>query len=243
MFASDTGYRSEPFPIRSGYFFNPAGTYSFTITTDIYNASPDATEEHRQLVEAMIASFRYESNMVYINASKRAVTINGTPVSKSGTTYAPAAGYATVASSPLVEIRADRAYMLDSAEELIHNYSRSGTDPRLRRVLEGYTESGTRGSMDNYKYAEYVHNSEKVYKVTETTRVTITVNPRNQKLYTHPQMKNGNYTVRAYFTDVRLNTIGSLGYNSAILGMTLSGVAALDRIDIKVVGSMYDDVR
>ena len=243
VFASDISFNSVQHPIRSGYFFNPAGTYAFTITTDIYKDTPGKTEEHEQLVGAMIDSFRYESNMTYIDPSKQAVTIGGLDARKTGAAYAPAPGYATVSSSPLFDIAARRDFSLDNVEELRHNYTESGTDPRLMRVLEGYDESGTQDSKNNYKYIEYVHNDETIYKITETTTVTITVNPDNSRVYTHPQMKNGDYSVRAYFADVRLNSLSSLSYSGYLASETLYGVKELDRIDIKVVGSIYDDVR
>ena len=242
VFASDKGFSGLPFPIRSGYFFNPAGTYTFTVTTSIYSSSPDATGEHAELVDALIASFRYESDMTYINASRQAVMINGATAKRSGSDYAPAAGYATVTGSPLFKISVERVYSIDAAE-LRHNYTEAGTDIRLKSFLEGYDESGTRGSMSAYKYIEYVSNGDRVYNVTESTTVTIRVNPDNQRVYTHPQMKNGDYTVRAYFADVGLGALSSFGYNAAIGRMTLVGVSAIDKINLKVVGSIYEDAR
>ena len=243
VFASDTSYSSIPYPIRSGYFFNPAGTYEFTVNTQIYSDTPYETGEHEQLVDAMIASFRYESNMVYVNASGQAVTIGGALVSKSGTAYAAAQGNAKVGGSPLFDIDVEREHSLDSVEELQHDYTEAGADARYRRVLEGYTESGTRSSMTNYKYIEFVDEDAMVYLITETTTVRITVNPDNQRVYTHPQMRNGDYSVRASFANTNLNTLSSLHYNSTIRAMTLTGAGNLDSIGIRVVGSMYDDVR
>ena len=241
VFASDTSFSGVPYPIRSGYFFNPAGTYTFTISTQIYSSEPYETEEHEQLVETITAAFRYESNMVYINPSRQAVTIGGAPASRTGTTYAATHGFATVASSPLFDIGVTKDHSLDSAEELQHNFTESGTDRRFKCVLEGYSESGTRDSMTDYKYIEFVDSYEKVYKVTETTTVRITVNPDNRRVYTHPQLRNGDYPVRVSFAGINLGTLDSLRYNNAIRAISLSGVGNLDSITVKVVGSMYDD--
>jgi len=245
VFASDVSYSSVPWPVRSGYFFNPAGTYTFHITTQIYSGEPytDDEGEHAQLVEAVIGAFRYESNMVYIDPSRQAVTIGGARANKTGTAYAATPGYATVANSPLFDIDVSTDYSLVSAEELRHDYTESGTDPRLKRALEGYEESGTRASMDRYKYIEFVEGGESVYQITETTTVTITVNPGNQRVYTHPQLRNGDYTVRASFANINLGTLGSLGHNGGIGAMRLLGVSNLDSINIRVVGSLYDDAR
>jgi len=231
-----------PFPIRSGYFFNPAGTYEFTITTQIYSGEPYETQEHEQMVNAVIAAFRYESNLVYIDRFRQAVTISGATAGRPGTAYAATLGFATVDSSPLFDIDVNRDYRWD-VEELPHNYTETGTDTRLRRVLEGYTESGTRNSMTDYKYIEFVESNEEVYMITETTIVTITVNPDNRKVYTHPQLRNGDYLVRVSFAGLSLNSLDSLHYNSAVRTMTLSGVGNLDSIGVRVVGSIYDDAR
>ena len=246
VFASDASYSSVNYPIRSGYFFNPAGVYTFTVTTDIYTNDPGKTKEHKQLVDAMTAAFRYESNMAYINPARKMVLIDGAPVPMigSGTSYAPVRGYATVTKSKLFKIVPDDVEYSHEFEELLHDYTEPGTDPRLKRVLEGYEESGTRDSMDSYKYIEYVDDdNESIYKVTETTTIALVVNGDNIKVYTHPQMKNGAYFVRAYFADVKLGDLNSLGYSSFMSGETLSGYTKLDGINLTVVGSIFDDIR
>ena len=70
-------------------------------------------------------------------------------------------------------------------EELYHSESEYGnTHPYLKAILEGYPESGTNESHVLYKYREYVKDGQKIYKITERTRVTIVINPDNRKLYT-----------------------------------------------------------
>ncbi|GHU50687.1 hypothetical protein AGMMS49975_02220 [Clostridia bacterium] len=236
VFASDLNQKSVDYPIRSGYFFNPTGEYSFAVKTEIYKDTPDDTAEHKNIIDAIIAAFRYESDLVYINPSRQAVSIDGESLSKTGTAYAGSTASATTELHPLFDIRVDRNYNKDNAEELLHDYTEAGTDERFKPVLEGYSQSSSGDSKTNYKYVEFVNNAEKVYKITETTTVTITVNPDNQKVYTHAQMKNGGYGVRAYIDSVDLAplTYGQLG--------TLARVN-LDGIAVSVVGSMYDDER
>jgi len=54
-------------------------------------------------------------------------------------------------------------------EELKHSQVSGGyTDPRLLAILEGYSESGTQSSRDNYKYREYIEDGQTMYKITET---------------------------------------------------------------------------
>jgi len=63
------------YPIKSGYYFNPAGKYTFEVTTVNYKTGQGKTKEHEELVNALINSFRYESNLIYINGSNQAVNI------------------------------------------------------------------------------------------------------------------------------------------------------------------------
>ena len=51
-------------------------------------------------------------------------------------------------------------------------------------------------------------------------------------------MKNGDYSIRVHIDDVKLKALT----NGSLAG-DLIGVGVLDRIYIKVVGSMYDDIR
>ena len=62
-------------------------------------------------------------------------------------------------------------------------------------------------------------------------------------------MSDGNYYVRAYIDNIYLNTIAAegkaLGYNSDVRLLTLNGFGgygSFDNINIKVDGSLYDDV-
>jgi len=71
VFATDKNLRSYDYPIKSGYYFNPAGKYTFEVTTVNYKTGQGKTKEHEELVNVLINSFRYESNLIYIMAATR----------------------------------------------------------------------------------------------------------------------------------------------------------------------------
>ena len=270
VFASDVSYSRIMFPIKSGYFFNPAGTYTFTLTTEIYKRTDGETKEHQHLADELIRSFRYETNLVYINPDPRdpnyrkAVTIDNQPLDLTGTTYTGERAFITAEGSPLVQVKVETDYELDKkkTKKLLRapvtqavdtayanqTLAAGVTDESFRRVLEGYNESGTANSRLNYKYTEYVKEGETIFKVVETTTVTITINPKNRKLFTHMMMKNGKYYARAYTADItlgrfdlggeyQLNNLQDAAEKKRLYGYVL------DKIDIAVVGSMADDTR
>ena len=270
VFASDVSYSHIMFPIKSGYFFNPAGTYTFTLTTELYKRTDDETPEHGHLVDELIKSFRYETNMVYINPDprdpnyKKAVTIDNRPLDLDGTAYTGERAFITAEGSPLARVKVETDYELDAkktkrllgapvTQAIDTAYAdqapaESVTDESFRRILEGYSESGTASSRKNFKYTEYIKESETIFKVVETTAVTITINPDNRKLFTHMMMKNGKYYARAFTADItlgRFNLGGEYQLNNlpdAAGKKPLYGYV-LDKIDIAVVGSMTDDAR
>ena len=250
VFASDLGYKSVDYPIRSGYYFNPTGEYDLKVTTTLYKDTfePDdmPEPEHKAFVEAMESAFRYESNMVYINTSKEAVKIDGKHADKTGTSYAAKVAAAKKGDSPLFPIVFQQADFEKDVEELEHDYdgTGNGTDERFKKVLEGYSESKTNNSSSTYKYNELVKDGQHVYEITETTVVRIKVNPDNKKVYTHAQMKNGDYKITVYIANVFMdeNEIKDSVTNGRLGGETLRWVE-LDAMELKVVGSMYDDIR
>ena len=77
-----------------------------------------------------------------------------------------------------------------------------------------------------------------IYKITKTSTITIVVNPDNASLYTHANMPNGTYSIKAWFDEVDMKK-GNHAYKSL---NTLEGVADLDSIQVTVVGSMFDDL-
>ena len=88
-----------------------------------------------------------------------------------------------------------------------------------------------------------------MYKITETTTVTITVAPGAGRLYTHAMMSNGNHYARALTTDIdlglfvsgmeeyQLNNLRAADDSGKLYGYVL------DLINVTVVGSIYDDTR
>lgn len=245
VFASDKAYQKTAYPIRSGYYFNPTGTYQFTVETVTYKPTTADTEEHRNLVQALINSFRYESDLVYVNNKNQAVDIQNQPASKSGTVYV-ARSAAITAADPIgldgvkwLEVRdrsTDSSRYRKTVEQINHSTDVDGSNTHefWKNVLEGYRESGTLSSFNNFKYREYVKPGQTMYRITERTTVTIIVNPQNVKAYTHIQMANGKYNVRAYFDETALKNISSALPNIKRF--------QIDGIEISVVGSRYDDM-
>ncbi|NLE01691.1 MAG: hypothetical protein GX640_17640 [Fibrobacter sp.] len=245
VFASDKVYQNLAYPIRSGYYFNPTGTYQFTVETVTYKPTTADTDEHKNLVQALINSFRYESNLVYVNNKNQAVDIQDQPATKKSTVYT--AKYAVItASDPIglngvnwlqiIDRKADPSRYVKTFEEIKHSTEVDGSNTHVfwKNVLEGYKESGTILSYNNFKYREYVKPGQTMYKITEKTTVTIIVNPQNVKAYTHIQMANGKYNVRAYFDETALKNISSALPNIKRF--------QIDGIEISVVGSRYDDM-
>ncbi|MNJ37991.1 hypothetical protein D3C77_328280 [compost metagenome] len=79
VFATDKELQKHDYPIKSGYYFNPAGRYTFTVKTEVFkNKQPNAndmTDDHQDLVNGLIHSFRYETDLMFINNKKVAVNI------------------------------------------------------------------------------------------------------------------------------------------------------------------------
>ncbi len=236
--------RNKDYPIKSGYNFNPGGIYSFHVETTTYKTTKASTEDHQQLVEQLIDSFRYETNLVYITSGKSAVDLSGQRVNGAGHSYG--GQVATLSAdnpygfdgTKIITIDTDKGYS-KKVEEIKYSPMVNGTtDSLFKEILEGYTESDTQDSFSDYKYREYIEGGQHLYKITETSTVTIRINKNNQDFYTHANMEDGEYYVKVYFEDINLSALPS-AYN--VLDV-LSGVETLDLINIQVEGSMYDDV-
>ncbi|MCI3920636.1 hypothetical protein MO973_10365 [Paenibacillus sp. TRM 82003] len=247
VFASDADVRNVDYPIKSGYYFNPTGEYTFEVETVTYKPTSADTKDHRDLVDAVAKSFRYESDLVYINQYKEAVNLQNERLASRGSGYERKAASLTaedptgVDGAVLLQVlgrNEDGSRYMKTVEALPHAESDAGTThPFLKEIMEGYGESGTAGSKTNYKYTEYVKAGQTMYKITEKTVVTIRVNPEGRNVYTHAQMADGTYTARAWIGDIALANIDN-EYKK--LGV-LRGVTALDQIQITVKGSLYDD--
>ncbi|HOM03211.1 MAG TPA: hypothetical protein PLH43_10330 [Acetivibrio sp.] len=235
VFATDKNLqRNYEYPIKSGYYFNPTGTYTFEVTTVTYKNSKGETEEHKKLVNELINSFRYESNLIYINSNNQPVNIANGPYTD--------LGVLTVKDNELIteyrqyekkEYRipyySDKPYD-DENENKTHDF--------WKMSMEGYSLSGSLDSYNKYKYREYVAGGE-VYEITETTKVTIVVNKDNKMFYTHPKMPDGEYYVRVKLSPINLSKITNVEYKS--INDSLKEVI-LDGIKVTVKGSIYDDI-
>lgn len=242
VFASDIGFKNIDYPIKSGYYFNPTGKYTFTVETVTYKTNDNSTKDHKDLVDAVIDSFRYDTDLMYINSKKEVVNIQNEVLTKSGNDYVrrPAA---LTAKDPngvdgLKLLYIEKTDYKKDIEELKHS-QKSGeyTHEYLKAILEGYEESGTIGSKNNYKYREYIKDGQNINKIIEKTTVTIQINPLNIKLYTHVRMPDGKYTVAAWIGDIQLS---SMDNEYKKLGV-LRGVMPLDKIEVTVNGTYYDD--
>ena len=227
-FATDRELQSYTYPFKSGYFFNPAGTYTFTVSTEIYKDKDEATEEHQELLEELINSFRYNSTMQYkIVGSIEKLLLKAESISSELKKYLsiPESDYETNYESERLNYSSIPGYDNE-------------TDVRFKQILEGYSDSNTESSKDEYKYNEYIKEGD-IYLIKETTKVTIYVNPENYKLYTYGGMKNGEYYVTVWAEDINLVEI------TKVARMVLKGIkdgGYIDHIPVQVQGSMYDDL-
>ena len=115
------------------------------------------------------------------------------------------------------------------------NDTTKDVDPLIREVLEGWDKSGTVGSYTEYQYREYT--DKRIWLVEETTELTFTLEaPNSQKLYTHVQMKNGDYGILVKMNDIKFH-FDNRDANPELKMDTF----VLDGIKVSVRGSMYDD--
>ncbi|WP_194434081.1 hypothetical protein [Paenibacillus segetis] len=250
VFATDKELQKYDYPVKSGYYLNPVGSYSFTLETVVFKdkVPVGVTADHKDIVDSLIDSFRYETDLMYINDAKEAVNIRDVVLNKKGGGFERNTGVLSVKDSTgvngveLIKVwdqKDEPSRYTKLVEEIKSTDKRGGDSHKFwKMILEGYSESYTAGSNSNYAYREYVMAGQHMYKITETTNVTIQVNPRKQMLYTHANMPNGKYNIRVWFDDTNL-TKGNHAYK--VLD-TLKGVKDLDSIEITVVGSMFDDL-
>ncbi|CAH1207645.1 hypothetical protein PAECIP111892_02953 [Paenibacillus auburnensis] len=250
VFATDRELQNADYPIKSGYYFNPAGVYNFTLETVTYKPNKDDTKDHKELVKAVIDSFRYESDLIYINNNKVPVNLLNEPLERTGNTIVRKPAALSVENAKgvnalpliLVEDRStDSSRYSKEVEEIYHSQDRNNLEAThifWKNILEGYSQSSTKGSNDAFLYREFVKDGQHMYKITEKTTVSIIVNPDNAPIYTDAGMSDGNYYVKAWIADVDLSS-STNAYHT--LGK-LVGIKPLDEIRVSVKGSMYDDL-
>lgn len=190
VFATDKELQKFAYPIKSGYYYNPAGSYTFTVKTVMYKQSTADTKDHKDLVDSLIHSFRYESNLVYINNMREPVNIANGKLTEKGGGFKIEPGILTakdpkgVNGKVLLEVL-DRSTGEDRYtkewDEIEYSMQKTGKmHDYWKMVLEGYSQSSSADSFAKYKYREYVGDGQKkMYKITETTKVTINMNPDN----------------------------------------------------------------
>ncbi|MEK4043775.1 hypothetical protein NSU18_08925 [Paenibacillus sp. FSL H8-0048] len=248
VFATDRELQRFNYPVKSGYYFNPAGSYSFKVKTVVYKPVKDDTEDHKELVQRVIDSFRYENDLIYINNKKIAVNLSNEPLAKQGGGFARKTGVLT-AKNPkgvngevllaVMDRSTDSSRYSKKVVELEHSQDVKGdTHEYWKKVMEGYSQSSTAGSNKAFEYKEFVKNGQSMYQITEETRVTIVVNPKNSYLYTHANMADGEYPIKVSVGNVELGK-SKLAYRT--LG-SIEGITALDCMTITVKGSMFDDL-
>lgn len=248
VFATDKELQKYAYPIKSGYYFNPAGSYTFTVETVSFKPTSGDTQDHKDLVSTLVDSFRYESDLIYINQHKDAVNLRDEQLTKRGAGYDRKLGVLTADNNQgvdgqvmlqVLDRNVDASRYSKQVEEIEHSQDPDGfTHDFWKSMLEGYTDSKTADSYTKYRYREYVKSGQKMYKITEKTTVTIVVNPKNIPVYTHAQMQNSEYNVRVWIDKSQL-TRGNHEYKK--LG-ELMGIDNLDGMKITVIGSMYDDL-
>jgi len=222
VFASDNSLQKYDWPIKSGYYFNPLGTYICTVKTIQYKETPDSTDEHSELVDKIKDSFHYTSNMLYTSNGDNYQSLD--LHNKNDKIF----------GMDMLDITTE----YDKQETKLEHYDDSSnadkTHQFFKEILEGYSESNTENSKTKFKYREYIKQGD-IYKVEETTVITFKVAPHNtQKLYTFLNMKDGEYLINAKTYTFVLD-------NYAYDGLTVRGLPSLDNININVEGTLYDD--
>jgi len=223
VFASDESLQEHDYPIKSGYYFNPLGEYVCTIKTVQYKNNDASTKEHDELVNKIKNSFHYTSNMQY--------TSNGDNYQSLDLHN----GNDKIYGMDMLDIITD----YDKKETKLEHYDNSDnvdkTHKYFKQILEGYSESNTLDSKENFKYREYIKQGD-IYKIEETTVITFRVAPpsKNHRLYTYINMKDGEYLINARVNNIKLD-------NYAFNGLNISGFNSIDNITVNVNGTLYDD--
>lgn len=234
-FATDRDLQKFPYPFKSGYYFNPTGVYQATVKTIIYSPDENDVKYHTALVDAVANSFKYESNLGYVQNQN----------SSRGEKLELSEASPEAFGKKLLTV--DKPLGTSEAEEIRHSSKKdnTSTDTLWKYSLEGYEESYTGDSFGKYKYKEYVDDSAKMYRITQTTTITFTVNDQTNpiKVITSARMLNGEYDIKACFETVaEIEGIKDVDAVKALGNYSLDAVDPIDGMTVKVHGSMYDDI-
>ncbi|WP_010248648.1 hypothetical protein [Hungateiclostridium cellulolyticum] len=188
-----------------------------------YKNTPDTTSEHNELVNKIKNSFHYTSNMLYISDG---VTYQSLNLQN---------GKDKIFGMDMLDITTSYSKNQTKLEHYDNSAYADKTHKFFKEILEGYMESNTDDSRENFKYREYIKQGD-IYKVEETTVINFRVaSPSDmQKLYTYIKMKDGQYSINAGVDSIMLD---KYMYN----GLRVSGLSSIDNISVTVNGSMYDD--
>lgn len=221
VFPTDKSLQWYDYPIKSGYYFDPLGQYTCTVTTVQYKNSRNNTNEHRELVDKLKDAFHYQSQLQYTNDGVNYESLDITNRNN------------TVFGMNLLTINTNYN---KNTKRLAHATDSTGTTHTyFKEILEGYRESNTENSYSDFKYREYI-KSGNIYKVTETTKITFTVAPpAGNHLYTRVKMPDGDYAINVWMENVDLNRYKYSGLN-------INGINTIDNMTVTVTGSMYDDL-
>lgn len=230
-FATDGNLQGYNYPIKSGYFYAPYGVYEVKVRTTIYKEGDGKTQKHKDIVDQIKESFSPTISLPTMKANGDAI------IGLGGTKYDE------------LPIRVDNDYFLEEEYKLPYSNGPAsvgqylggsestllqGTDPLYKKILQGWNSSGSSEYWNTYNYREYIQSAN-IYKITEETILTFTLNPSKQRYYIVPQTKNGNYNF----------TIGFKPFDNGYVtvGSTIQSkpVTKLDDMTFTIVGSMYDD--
>ncbi|MCX7746331.1 MAG: hypothetical protein N2645_05505 [Clostridia bacterium] len=235
LFSTDKMLNKFEFPIKSGFYLNPAGKYKVTVKSEIYKDSNhyslgNTTAEHREIVDKVKKSFKYESNIVYTKDFR-------------STNYFMNYGQSNNILNSLVSVVPSTESDHEKLE-VSTGPNDSTLDKRYKEILEGWPESNTEESLKDYNYVEYIKDGNlKIYKVTETTEITFNVNPGHNRCYISPNLPNSktqsDYYVRSWFDPITLNL--KKDENGDKGQLTTNKVNLKDNsVNIIVMGSFYD---
>ncbi|NMB33980.1 MAG: hypothetical protein GX992_07115, partial [Clostridium sp.] len=190
-FATDKVLQNLPYPLRSGYNYAPYGQYTATVRTEIYKKGGEQTE-HQAIVNSVINSFKVNVELPTLNSKGQKV--NTYPINVAKNTK--------LISDEVLKYNAGPSGVGDygSANE---SALLGSTNDLFKKILEGWSYSGTQSSWLDKKYREYVKSAD-IHKITEETIITFTVNPKLEKFLTPIEIggKNipdGDYFIRVYF--------------------------------------------
>ena|GEM_PF-634178 len=190
-FATDKKLQGLPFPLKSGYNYTPYGVYTATVRTEIYKKGGEKTE-HQAIVDSVIKSFGVHVELPTVNLKGEKVTTYPVAVT---TNYKKVSDEVLNYKTGPKDIN---EYLNGDENTLLGN-----TDNLFKKILEGWSFSGTQNSWTDKKYREYIKTAD-IHKIVEETTITFTVNPKLEKFNTPivldgKNVSDGDYFIRVYF--------------------------------------------